>query len=165
MTRKARELETLLLTMFAAVPLYLTTAVGQLPVAIFHLAMLGIVIRVVMGKGPALIPPRLMRWIAIAYIPLYFVDWKAVGGSAIAASTHLVLFIAVYQPIEAMQRDNQAQRMLTTALIFVASIATSTHITIVLFVVFVLLGPAVDLVRRTFPVLERAPVPARTDAL
>jgi hypothetical protein len=32
-------------------------------------------------------------------------------------------------------------------------------------VVFVLLGPAVDLVRRTFPVLERAPVPVRTDAL
>ena len=33
-----------------------------------------------------------------------------------------------------MQRNNQAQRMLTAALIFVASLATSTHITVVPFV-------------------------------
>ena len=60
-----------------------------------------------------------------------------VSRSAIAASTHLVLFIAAYQPIEALQRNNQAQRMLTAALIFTASLATSTHITIVPFVLVV----------------------------
>src|SRR5207247_1738297 len=55
--------------------------------------------------------------------------------SAIAASTHLVLFIAVYQPIESMQRRNGAQRLLTAALIFIASLATATHIAIVPFVI------------------------------
>lgn len=134
MTRRAREVETLLLTMFAAVPLYLTYAVGKVPLLIFHAAMALIVWRVARGKGPDLLPPRLMHALAVAYIPLYFVDWWFVSGSAIAASTHLVLFIAVYQPIEALQRNNQAQRLLTTALIFVASLATSTHVTIVLFV-------------------------------
>lgn len=135
MTRRAREVETLLLTMFAAVPLYLTHVIGTLPIAAFHVGMAAIVARVLMGRGPELIPERFMRWLAIAYVPFYFVDWRMLGGSAIAASTHLVLFIAFYQPIESLRRDNQAQRMLTTSLIFVASLATSTHVTIVLFVV------------------------------
>lgn len=135
MNRKARELETLLLTVFAAVPLYFTNAVGKLPVLVFQLAMGAIALRVVMGKGPDLVSPRVMRWLAMAYIPFYFVDWRFFSGSAIAASTHLVLFISVYQPIESMERNNQAQRLLTTSLIFVASLATSTHITVTIFVV------------------------------
>jgi transglutaminase-like putative cysteine protease len=135
MTRRAREVETLLLTMFAALPLYFTHVIGKLPVFVFHAGMAAIVVRVLLGRGPELIPERLMRWLAIAYVPFYFIDWRMIGGSAIAASTHLVLFIAFYQPIESLRRDNQAQRMLTTTLIFVASLATSTHVTIVLFVV------------------------------
>ncbi|HEV7768845.1 MAG TPA: DUF3488 and transglutaminase-like domain-containing protein [Thermoanaerobaculia bacterium] len=134
MTRKAREIETLLLTMFAAVPLYFTYALGTTPVVIFHIAMAAIVLRVLMGKTPELVPARLMRWAAIAYIPLYFVDWRMFSGTAIAASTHLVLFIAFYQPIESMHRNNYGQRLLTAALIFVASLATSTHITVMPFV-------------------------------
>ena len=134
MTRRAREIETLLLTMFAAVPLYFTSAIGVIPVAVFHVAMAAIVLRVVSGRTPELIPAPLMRWLAIAYIPCYFIDWRVFSGTAIAASTHLVLFIAFYQPIESMQRDNQSQRLLTAALIFVASVATSTHVTIVPFV-------------------------------
>lgn len=134
MTRRAREIETLLLTMFAAVPLYFTDAIGKVPIAIFHLAMAAIVVRVASGRSPELIPSRLMRWLAIAYIPCYFVDWRVFSGTAIAASTHLVLFIAFYQPIESLQRPNQSQRMLTAALIFVASLATSTHVTVVPFV-------------------------------
>ena len=135
MTRKARELETLLLTMFAAMPLYVTYAIGKVPLFAFHAVMAAIAIRVWMGRGPEIIPERVMRALGMAYIPLYFIDWIAISHSAIAASTHLVLFIAVYQPIESMQKRNQAQRLLTAALLFVASVATSTHITIVLFVI------------------------------
>lgn len=134
MTRRAREIETLLLAMFAAVPLYFTDAIGKIPVAVFHLAMTAIVIRVASGRSPELLPATFMRWLAIAYIPCYFVDWRVFSGTAIAASTHLVLFIAFYQPIESMQRENQSQRMLTAALIFVASLATSTHVTVLPFV-------------------------------
>ena len=135
MTRRARELETLLLTMFAAFPLYLTHAIGILPLVVFHAVMTGIVMRVAAGKGPELIPARVMRWLAVAYVPFYILDAAVISRSAIAASTHLVLFIALYQPIESAHKSNQAQRMLTTALIFVASLATSTHISVVLFVI------------------------------
>lgn len=134
MTPRARELETLLLTMFAAVPLYFTAAIGVAPLIAFHIAMAAILVRVASGRTPELIPARFMRWLAIAYVAFYFVDWRMISGTAIAASTHLVLFIAVYQPIESMQRNNHGQRMLTAALIFVASLATSTHITVVPFV-------------------------------
>lgn len=133
MSSRARELELLLLTALAAVPLYFTGAVGPAPLAMFHLALAGMIYRVVRGGTAEIIPERVMRAIAIAYVPLYIVD--AVANHAIAASTHLVLFIAVYQPIESMRRNNHAQRLLTAALIFVASVATSTDITIVLFVI------------------------------
>lgn len=134
MTRRARELETLLLAMFAAVPLYFTYAISQLSLGLFHLVMAAIVVRVAFGHGPELIPARVMRLVAIAYVPFYVVDAVFLSRSAIAASTHLVLFIAAYQPVESVHRSNHAQRILTTALIFIASLATSTHVTIVPFV-------------------------------
>jgi transglutaminase-like putative cysteine protease len=133
--KRAHELEMLFLTMFTAAPLYLTGVVGVPSLIAFHAAMAGIFVRVAMGRGPELIPARWMRWMAIAYVAFYVIDAAFISRGAIAASTHLVLFIAVYQPIEAMQRSNHGQRLLTTALIFVASLATSTHIMVVLFVV------------------------------
>lgn len=134
MTRRARELEMLLLAMFAAVPLYFTYAVSTIALVLFHAFTGLMVLRVLAGRSPELVPASIMRWVAIAYVPFYIVDWM-VSRSAIAASTHLVLFIAAYQPIEAAHRQNHAQRLLTTALIFIASIATSTHLTIVPFIV------------------------------
>jgi protein-glutamine gamma-glutamyltransferase len=134
MTRR-RELEMLLLTMFAAVPLYFTQTIGPGPLIAFHLIMAGIVIRVAAGKSPELIPSVIMRGLAIAYVALYVIDAAVISRSAIAASTHLLLFIATYQPIESVRRNNYAQRLLTSGLIFIASLATATHITIVLFVV------------------------------
>ncbi|HEX9163802.1 MAG TPA: transglutaminase domain-containing protein [Thermoanaerobaculia bacterium] len=134
MTR-AREIEMLLLSMFAAVPLYFTQTVGLVPLLAFHVVMAGIVVRVASGKGPELIPAPVMRGLALAYIVFYAIDAAAISRSAIAASTHLVLFIATYQPIESTRANNSAQRLLTSGLIFVASLATATHITIVLFVI------------------------------
>ena len=134
MTRKARELEMLLLAMFAAVPLYFTYAVSSNALILFHIFMSLIVLRVALGRSPELVPARLMRWVAMVYVLFYIADATTISRSAIAASTHLVLFIAFYQPIESVHRQNHAQRLLTTALIFIASIATSTHLTIVLFV-------------------------------
>lgn len=134
MTRQ-RELEMLLLAMFAALPLYFTQTIGAGPLIAFHLVMAGIVIRVARGRGPELIPAVIMRGLAVAYIVFYPIDAAAISRNAIAASTHLVLFIATYQPVESARTNNYAQRLLTAGLIFVASLATATHITILLFVV------------------------------
>ena len=134
MSRRGREVEMLLLAMFAAVPLYLTAAISVFPLVAFHTVMAAVTIRVASGRGPEVIPAVLMRVLAFAYIGFYVVDAAVISRSAIAASTHLVLFIAAYQPIESLQRNNLAQRLLTTGLIFIASLATSTHIAIIVFV-------------------------------
>jgi len=133
MNARAREIELLLLTALSALPLYFTGAVGVAPLALFHLVLALMLFRVARGRSPEVIPERFLRALAIAYVPLYIVD--AIANHAIAASIHLVLFIAVYQPIEGMRRGNHAQRILTAALIFIGSVATSTDITIVIFVV------------------------------
>jgi transglutaminase-like putative cysteine protease len=130
-----RELELLFLTMFAAIPLYATQAVSAPPLVAFHVMLLAIALRVARGKGPEVIPPAVMRVLAIAYVPFYVIDAAVISRSAITASTHLILFIAAYQPIESARTRNPEQRLLTTALIFTAGVATSTHIAILPFVV------------------------------
>ncbi len=135
MSARAREIELVLLTMFAAVPLYGTQTISALPLLAFHLVMAGIVMRLAMGKGPELIPAAVMRALGVAYVFFYVIDAALISRNAISASTHLVLFIAAYQPIESMNRRNEGQRLLTASLIFVASIATATHIAILPFVI------------------------------
>ncbi|MEA2337442.1 MAG: hypothetical protein QOE82_1449 [Thermoanaerobaculia bacterium] len=129
------DLELLFLTMFAAVPLYVTQTISPVTLFIFHGVMLAIAVRVAMGKSPEIIPSAIMRGLAIAYVPFYIVDAAMISRSAIAASTHLILFIAAYQPIESVRTRNTAQRLLTASLIFTASVATSTHIAILPFIV------------------------------
>lgn len=136
MSARRRDVELLLLPMIAALPLYLTQTITLAPLLLFHALMAAMVIRVAGGKSPEVVPAMVMRGLAIAYILFYVVDAAAISRNAIAASTHLILFIAAYQPVEAMQRKNEAQRLLTASLIFVASVATATHIGILPFVVF-----------------------------
>ena len=135
MSARARELELLLLTMFAAVPLYGTQTVSLPPLILFHVLMAAMAARIWFGRSPEIVPALVMRTIAIFYVIFYIVDAALISRNAIAASTHLVLFIAAYQPLEAARTRNTGQRLLTTSLLFVASLATATHISIVPFVI------------------------------
>src|SRR5437763_855420 len=135
MSARRREIELLLLAMFAAIPLYATQTIAMPPLLVFHALMAAMVVRVAAGRSPEIIPSTIMRGLAMAYIVFYVVDAAAISRNAIAASTHLILFIAVYQPIESLRRRNDAQRLLTASLICVASVATATHISIVPFII------------------------------
>ncbi len=135
MSERAHEVEALALAMFAAVPLYLTQTISYVPLVAFHAFLLIVTLRVAAGKSAEVVPAKLMRVVGVAYIPFYIVDAALLSRSAIAASTHLVLFIAAYQPIEAVHRRIDGQRLLITGLIFTAAIASATHVTIVPFVV------------------------------
>jgi len=129
------ELELLFLAIFAAIPLYATQAISAAPLLVFHAVMLVVTARVAFGKSPEVIPAAVMRALAIAYVPFYIIDAALISRSAIAASTHLILFIAAYQPIESEKTRNTPQRLLTASLIFTAGVATSTHIAILPFIV------------------------------
>jgi len=135
MSARARELELLGLTMLAALPLYVTQTISAGPLLAFHFAMAAITLRVITGRSPQLIPSAVLRGLGIAYVFFYVIDAAVISRSAIAASTHLVLFIAVYQAMESGKQRIEGQRLLAASLIFVASVATATHITILPFVV------------------------------
>jgi Transglutaminase-like enzymes, putative cysteine proteases len=129
------ELDLLFLTMFAALPLYVTQTISAPSLLVFHTVMLAITVRVWFGRGPEVIPASVMRVLAVAYVPFYVVDAALISHSAIVASTHLILFIATYQPIESVRTRNTTQRLLIASLIFTASVATATHIAILPFVI------------------------------
>jgi len=135
MNARAREIELLALTMLAALPLYVTQTISAAPLIAFHFAMAAITFRVMTGGSRQLIPSVVLRALGIAYVFFYVIDAAVISRSAIAASTHLVLFIAVYQAMESGRQRIEGQRLLTASLIFVASVATATHITILPFVV------------------------------
>ncbi|HXG59111.1 MAG TPA: transglutaminaseTgpA domain-containing protein [Thermoanaerobaculia bacterium] len=135
MQDRRREIESVLVTGFAAAPLYLTMAVGFVPLLLFHGALTLVVLRIHRDGTSRLLPPAVMKGLAILALPFYFVDAVAISRGAFAASTHLILFIAVYQATESMTAPNRGQRLLTTFLLFIGSIATSTHMSVVLFVV------------------------------
>ena len=135
MSAKRREIELLLLAMLAAVPLYATQTISLPPLLAFHALMTAMIARVAAGRSPEIVPAPVMRALAVAYIVFYVIDAAVISRNAIAASTHLILFIALYQPIESLHTKNQLQRLLTASLIFVASVATATHIAIIPFVI------------------------------
>ncbi|HEX9502585.1 MAG TPA: transglutaminaseTgpA domain-containing protein [Thermoanaerobaculia bacterium] len=135
MSARAREIELLALTIFAAIPLYGTQTISAPPLIAFHLTMAAIVARVLTGRSAQLIPSPIMRFLGVAYVFFYVIDAALISRSAISASTHLVLFIAAYQAMEGGQQRNEGQRLLTASLIFIASVATATHIAILPFVV------------------------------
>jgi hypothetical protein len=158
-TRKF-ELELLFLAIFAALPLYATQAISAPPLLLFHAVMIAVAVRVASGRSPEIIPANVMRALAIAYVPFYIVDAAVISRSAIAASTHLILFIAAYQPIESAQTRNTAQRLLTASLIFTAGVATSTHIAILPFIVifgFLLLRQLMHLSHEEMAAMTRTP--------
>src|SRR5258706_5061372 len=135
MRERRHEIELLLLPMMAAAPLYATHTISIAALAAFHALMAVMVLRAWWGKTPDVIPAPVMKGLAIAYVPFYIVDLTLISNNAIAASTHLALFIAAYQPIEAMHRDNRGQRLLSASMLFIASIASATDIAILPFVV------------------------------
>jgi transglutaminase-like putative cysteine protease len=135
MTQRMREIELLALTIFAAIPLYGTQTISAPPLIAFHLTMAAIVARVLTGRSPQLIPSPIMRFLGVAYVFFYVIDAAVISRSAISASTHLILFIAAYQAMEGGKQRNEGQRLLTASLIFIASVATATHIAILPFVV------------------------------
>lgn len=135
----SREIQLIVLVGFAAIPLYVTAAISPAVVAAFHGGLA--LVAFVLARGSA-IPElsRIGRFAAAVYLPFFFVD-AFYFSSLIRASVHLLFFIAFYQALDMLTRGATLQRLLVAFLIFLTSIATSTHPTIIVFVlVFALMA-------------------------
>ncbi|HEY0591618.1 MAG TPA: transglutaminaseTgpA domain-containing protein [Thermoanaerobaculia bacterium] len=134
--RRPPEPELLFLAAFAAAPLYFSQAVSPLIVAAFHFG-LGVAALIVSRGGAPGAPRRrigvAMRIAAVLYLPVFAID--ALTSSLIRASVHLLFFIAFYQAVDEKAREARNQRLLVVFLLFVTSLATSTHQTVLLYVI------------------------------
>lgn len=133
MKRVPREAEPILLAIAAALPLYFSAALSPAAVAIYHLVMGAILVWQLRQPGASL-PRSVLRFLGVAYFFFYFVDGLAISRNLIRATGHLLFFIAAYQSADRDSTKNHPQRLLVIFLIAIASIATSTHISVILFV-------------------------------
>lgn len=134
MNRLRRELESILVTALAAVPLYFTGAMGKFSIAIFHAALVVIALIFLVRRRP-MHWPRLVRVMAFGYLAFFVIDAAFLSRNLIEASSNLLFFIGVYLIAEAPWDQNYTKRLLVSFLLFIASIATSTHLSIVFFIV------------------------------
>lgn len=134
MKPEARELESISIAALAALPLYFNAAVGRLPVALYHLALVTTFLYI-LSAGRSFHAPRLVKIAGYAYLLFFPLDALLLSRSLIKASSHLLFFIGVYLVLEAPWASNYTKRLLITFFIFVASVATSTHLSIALFIV------------------------------
>lgn len=134
MKREPREIESIVLAMFAAIPLYFSRALSPAAVGGYQ-AILGLLLLRIFQSGRRPVVGTLTtRFFAIGYLLFFFFDALAISRSMIRASSHLLFFIVVYLVLEQAWKENAGKRLLVTFLIFIASIATSTHLAIVLFI-------------------------------
>jgi transglutaminase-like putative cysteine protease len=135
MNRRLLEVETIALTIFAAVPLYAAGAVSIAAIASFHAALSFVALAVLFRKEPPGFLAQVMKVLAIFYFVFFPFDAIAVSRTLVGASTHLLFFIAFYQAVDPAYRVKDGQRLLVTFLIFITSVATSTSLPIVVFII------------------------------
>ena len=130
---RAPDLELTFLAAAAALPLYVTAAIDLTSLLLFHAALLFLVLFQHFFSN-ARVPPALLNVLAVSYLIFYPVDGFTISHSLIKATAHLLFFIAFYQAAETGGSVTTNQRILIIFLIFVASVATSTHFAIIPFI-------------------------------
>lgn len=129
------EIEATIAAMLASSPLYLTNVVSPLWIAATHAVLVSMSV-LHWTRGESLVLPKpALHAAAIAFLLIFPLDAIVLSRSLISSSVHLLLFIAAYQVVESRWEKNATQRLLVIFLLFVTSLATSTHISIMAFVV------------------------------
>lgn len=115
-------------------PFYFSYVLSIVSVAGFHLALLLIAVATLAGRPPR-IPAPVLAASGVLYLLFFPFDVLVFSRGLIAPSSHLLFFIALYQATESEWRSNAGQRLFVTFLIFVTVSATSTHSTIMIYMI------------------------------
>ena len=145
---ESAKLEQLFLAGLAALPFYFSYVVSMASVAAFHLMLILLGIGIVIRR-PVRVPAPVLAVSGVIYLLFFPFDVFSLSRGLIAPSSHLLFFITIYQAIESEWRENSGQRLFVTFLVFVTASATSTHVTIVLYMILFLLLSYRELVRQT----------------
>lgn len=135
MNLRRRELDWLVLGMVAAIPLYFTQAISPVTVIFYHAGLASAASFLLVSRRFPALPPALLTLCAFGYLLFFFVDGFVISRSLIRACSHMLFFIGVFQAVDDASRSKTGQRLLVIFFIFVASISTATHLSIVFFII------------------------------
>ncbi|MGA7616066.1 MAG: transglutaminaseTgpA domain-containing protein [Thermoanaerobaculia bacterium] len=136
MQQKRLELESILLTALAAFPLYWSDPVSSVSVGLFHSAMALIAAWKIGNIRWLERPGVLLKIVAVGYLIFFPIDALVISQRLITASLHLLFFLAAYQAVDAESAGrSEGQRLLVAFLLFITSVATSTALPIVFFII------------------------------
>ena len=125
-------------------------ASGYLDAAATVLGLLGLVVRALMLAEPAVadavafaLPPRMMAALAIGYLGFFPLDYYYVSGNFLAATVHMVFFLAVLKLLTARTpRDYGYLKAIAALELIAAAILSSGYSFLVFLAIFLLFAIA-----------------------
>jgi len=121
------------LAALAPVPLFFTYALEVGLLAAYLLALGFVLYRA--RRGPILRLPNLVLNLAgLLYLPVYVFDVRYGSRSLLRATLHLLLFTMVFKLTSLRRERDLSMALVLCAFLFVASVSTSFHVSILLFV-------------------------------
>ncbi len=84
---------------------------------------------------PVVLPNWALNLVGLAYLPIFYLDLRAslASGRVVAALLHLVMFLLVAKLFSMRRESDKWHLFLASFFLFVGSMATSTHVTVALY--------------------------------
>jgi protein-glutamine gamma-glutamyltransferase len=122
------------LALVAPVPLFFANALELLVLLVYVLALALLLMRVRRGPVPRL-PNAVLNLAGLLYLPVIVMDVRFGSQTLLKTMLHLLLFTTVFK-LAAIRRERDLSLALALAgMLFVASVSTSFHVAILLYVV------------------------------
>ena len=121
------------LSALAPVPLFFTYALEIGLLAVYLLAIGFLVLRV--RRGDVLrLSNTVLNVAGLLYLPVYYLDARYGSQSLLRATLHLLLFTTVFKVASVRRERDLSVTLILCGFLFVASVSTSFHVSVLLFV-------------------------------
>ncbi len=121
------------LAALAPVPLFFTYALEVGLLALYLVALGAILLRARRGR-PIRVSNALLNVAGLLYLPVYWADVRYGSHSLLRATLHLLLFTMVFRLASLRRERDLSMALVLSGFLFVASVSTSFHVSILLFV-------------------------------
>jgi transglutaminase-like putative cysteine protease len=126
------------LALLAPVPLFFANALELLVLLVYVLALGILLVRVRRGAVPRL-PNAVLNLAGLLYLPVVVLDVRFGSQTLLKTMLHLLLFTTVLKLAAIRRERDLSLALVLSGMLFVASVSTSFHVAILLYVVLVAL--------------------------
>ena len=126
------------LALLAPMPLFFANALELLVLLVYLLALGVLVLRARRGAVPRL-PNAVLNLAGLLYLPVIVLDVRFGSQTLLKTMLHLLLFTVVFKLASIRRERDLSLALVLAAMLFVASVSTSFHVAILLYVVLMAL--------------------------